>query len=163
MRLGPCLELEHRTASAAATLLSTLPHCLRTAFGSPVQHALTWCDRGGNTNKVMSARESAILMGFDSTWRLPAGSRNAQRGIGNALCIEMVRAIMKAAISLQSESSISTPPRELTPMAGYPTPKAAVPATTLDGERLHKRLRIISAAIEELISSSAGGVIGDSD
>ena len=69
------------------------------SFTVCASHALTWCDREGRTVRVMTARESAILMGFGPTWRLPKGSRDAQRAVGNALCVSMSMAIVEAAIS----------------------------------------------------------------
>ena len=60
-------------------------------------HALTWCDREGKTVRVMTASESAVLMGFPSDWRLPPGSRKAQRAVGNAMCVHLSRAIVQAA------------------------------------------------------------------
>ena len=74
------------------------------SFTVCASHALTWCDREGKTYKVMTARESAILMGFGPTWRLPSGSRNAQRAVGNAMCVLMSKAIMEAALVLQTRS-----------------------------------------------------------
>ena len=70
------------------------------SFTVCASHALTWCDREGKTYKVMTARESAILMGFAPTWRLPKGSRDAQRAVGNAMCVLMSKAIMEAALAL---------------------------------------------------------------
>lgn len=65
-------------------------------------HALTWCDRVGTTVRVMTARESAILMGFPSTWALPHGARRSQRAVGNAICVALSSAIMRAAIAVQN-------------------------------------------------------------
>ena len=62
-------------------------------------HALTWCDAGGSTVRVMTARDSATLMGFPSTWALPKGSRAAQRAVGNAMCVALSKAIVLAAVS----------------------------------------------------------------
>ena len=67
------------------------------AFTVCASHALTWCDREGKTVRVMTAAESAVLMGFPPEWRLPSGSRNAQRAVGNAMCTHLSRAIMQAA------------------------------------------------------------------
>ena len=75
------------------------------SFTVCASHALTWCDRSGKTTRVMTARDSAILMGFAAEWRLPTGSRNAQRAVGNAMCVEMSKAIMEAALALQTVSS----------------------------------------------------------
>ena len=42
-------------------------------------------DNDGVTVSVVTARDSAILMGFPLTWTLPKGSRAAQRAVGNAM------------------------------------------------------------------------------
>jgi hypothetical protein len=63
-------------------------------------HPLTWTSSDGRTVRVMSPRESAILMGFPQTWRLPKGSRVGQRAVGNALCVAMSKAIVEAALSI---------------------------------------------------------------
>lgn len=128
------------------------------SFTVCASHALTWCDRAGDTYKVMRPCESATLMGFGPDWRLPTGSRNAQRGIGNALCVDMARAIMKAAISLQQPVStpISTPPRGLPITPEQSTSSAVVVDAAPSDEHLHKRLRLISAALEDIINSRDG-------
>ena len=78
------------------------------SFTVCASHALTWCDREGKTHKVMTARESAVLMGFGRAWRLPKGSRNAQRAVGNALCVAMSKAIVQAAVALCTGTPIPT-------------------------------------------------------
>ena len=55
-------------------------------------------------------RDSAVLMGFGSEWRLPVGSRHAQRGVGNALCVAMSKAIVHAAVALRAGSLAAPPP-----------------------------------------------------
>ena len=75
------------------------------SFTVCASHALTWCGRDGKTHKVMTARESAILMGFGSKWRLPQGSRSAQKAVGNAVCTAMSNAIVQAAITLRKQMS----------------------------------------------------------
>ena len=52
----------------------------------------------------------AVLMGFGSEWRLPKGSRNAQRGVGNALCVAMSKAIVQAAVALRAGAPAAPPP-----------------------------------------------------
>lgn len=83
--------------------------CIRSieepSFTVCASHALTWCDRSGKTARVMKAHDSAVLMGFAAEWRLPSGSRNAQRAVGNAMCVEMSKAIMEGALALQTASS----------------------------------------------------------
>lgn len=88
--------------------------CLRSveeqSFTVCASHALTWCEKDGKTVRVMKAKESAVLMGFPPEWRLPKGSRYAQRAVGNALCVAMSTAIMTAAISLKTDALVSTDP-----------------------------------------------------
>jgi site-specific DNA-cytosine methylase len=92
------------------------------SFTVCASHGLTWCDREGKTHKVMTARESAILMGFGSAWRLPKGSRNAQRAVGNALCVAMSKAIVQAAVALCTGTPIPTAPLPISPLPGPPAP-----------------------------------------
>ena len=74
-------------------------------------HGLTWCDARGVTVRVMTARESAVLMGFPTTWRLPAGSRAAQTAAGNAMCVPLARCIVEAAMA----TAAATPPSSESP------------------------------------------------
>ena len=53
----------------------------------------------------MTSAESAILMGFPSDWRLPHGSRVSQKAVGNALCVDMSKAIMVAAMKVMNDSN----------------------------------------------------------
>ena len=73
-------------------------------------HALTWCESDGRTVKVMSAGDSAVLMGFPLQWRLPAGCRVAQKAVGNALCVQMSQAICTAALSLSTGQPVPALP-----------------------------------------------------
>ena len=92
------------------------------SFTVCASHALTWSNRDGKTHKVMTARESAILMGFRPAWRLPKGSRNAQRAVGNALCVAMSKAIVQAAVALCTGTPIPTAPLLPTPHPAPPAP-----------------------------------------
>jgi len=132
--------------------------CMRSveeqSFTVCASHALTWCGREGRTHKVMTARESAILMGFGPTWRIPKGSRNAQRAVGNALCVAMSTAIMQAAIALCTGKPISTTLPTRTPSPELTRP-AAEPLQREKSERgLRKRLRTIEALIRGLHDDS---------
>ena len=75
--------------------------CEDQAFTVCASHALTWCTRDGSSVRVMTSAESAILMGFPSSWRLPQGSRVSQKAVGNAVCVGMSKAIVEAAIKSQ--------------------------------------------------------------
>ena len=121
------------------------------AFTVCASHALTWVERDGCTVKVMTARDSAVLMGFGATWRLPKGSRAAQRAVGNALCVSMAKAIVQAAISLETGAPL--PP--LTSPEPPPPPTVAeatvgVEEPSDDYGQLSKRLCTIEGLVRKL-------------
>lgn len=102
-------------------------------------HALTWCDAVGKTVRIMTARESAHLMGFPSTWALPHGSRAAQRAIGNAMCVALSKAIMRAAIAVQNGDA-SVPGEVDTVPTHSPAPTEKNPPTYRQYRRLRRRI-----------------------
>ena len=55
--------------------------------------------------KTMIAQDSALLMGFETSWRLPTRSRDAQRAVGNAVCVGLSEAVVRAAMSLAESSA----------------------------------------------------------
>ena len=118
------------------------------SFTICASHALTWATRGGETVKTMSARDSAVLMGFDAAWRLPKGSRAAQKAVGNAMCVPMSRAIVQAAICLETGQPL--------PLVPMPVQVPESPSTTAPvysgGEynKVNKRLRTIENLLREL-------------
>ena len=63
--------------------------CIRSvqqpAFCVTASHPHTWCDRAGVTVRCLKPSESAVLMGFPRSWRLPLGSRVGTRAVGNAV------------------------------------------------------------------------------
>ena len=115
--------------------------CVRTieelSFTVCASHPLTWASRDGKTVRVMNTKESAILMGFTHSWRLPCvsvherstflcytrlptrlwsvvfplrtGSRTGQRAVGNALCVAMSEAIVQCAISIHTGVPVPIP------------------------------------------------------
>lgn len=112
-------------------------------------HALTWCDTVGKTVRVMTARESAYLMGFPSTWTLPHGSRAAQRAVGNAMCVSLSSAIMRSAIAVQTGNvsvlnEVNTEPKH----SPAPTEKS-VPT-----RQQYRRLRRRIDNLEKLVYST---------
>lgn len=119
--------------------------CLRTveeqAFTVCASHALTWCSRDGKTVRVMNARESAILMGFIHDWRLPIGSRDGQRAVGNALCTAMSKAIIQVAISLHTGHPVPIPHQTPSPPASTQAPTAPV-ETDVKAKSSHSRRKI---------------------
>ena len=126
---GPCFKNQTRGRDGAPCKRSVEEQ----SFTVCASHALTWCDSSGKTIRVMSPSESAILMGFPTSWRLPHGSRDAQRAVGNAMCVHMSRAIVDAATSVYTGEVLSSLPTttafptESTP-AQFPTPPTPTPA-----------------------------------
>ena len=57
------------------------------AFCVTASHPHTWCTRVGETVRCLKPSESAVLMGFPRSWRLPLGSRVGTRAVGNAVSI----------------------------------------------------------------------------
>jgi DNA (cytosine-5)-methyltransferase 1 len=106
-------------------------------------HALTWCDAEGSTVRVMTARDSATLMGFPSTWALPKGSRAAQRAVGNAVCVALSKAIVLAAAAVQ-KGEASVPCEAVTaPASPSPAPTKtprALEVTYKQYRRLRRRV-----------------------
>ena len=120
------------------------------SFTICASHALTWATRDGETVKTMSARDSAVLMGFGEAWRLPKGSRAAKKAVGNAMCVPMSRAIMHAAICLETGQ-----PLPLAPAAPVQIPEALSTTAPVYSEynRMKKRLRTIESLLRELHES----------
>ena len=122
------------------------------SFTICASHALTWATRDGKTVKTMSARDSAVIMGFGAAWRLPKGSRAAQKAVGNAMCVPMSRAIMQAAICIETGQPLPLAPAAPVQM---PAPFSATAPACSGGEynRIKKRLRTIEALLRELHES----------
>ena len=122
------------------------------SFTICASHALTWATRGGETVKTMSARDSAVLMGFDAAWRLPKGSRAAQKAVGNAMCVPMSRAIVQAAICLETGQPLPVAPAA--PLQ-TPEPLSTTAPDYCGGEynKIKKRLRTIETLLRELHGS----------
>ena len=124
------------------------------SFTICASHALTWATRDGETVKTMSARDSAVLMGFDAAWRLPKGSRAAQKAVGNAMCVPMSRAIVQAAICLETGQPLPLAPAGAP--VNMPEPLSTTTPVNSGGEynRIKKRLRTIEALVRELHESA---------
>ena len=117
-------------------------------------HALTWCESDGRTVKVMSARDSAILMGFPLQWRLPKGCRAAQKAVGNALCVQMSCAICSVAISLATGQPMPAVPALAPPAQSVKRIEPDVGPADCGCRCVGKRLRSIEAqllTIEKLV------------
>ena len=124
------------------------------SFTICASHALTWATRDGETVKTMSARDSAVIMGFDAVWRLPKGSRAAQKAVGNAMCVPMSRAIVQAAICLETGQPLPA----VAPAAPVEMPEplsTTAPDYRGRGEynKIKKRLRTIKTLLRELHES----------
>ena len=118
--------------------------CRRTveeqSFTVCASHALTWTDRDGTTTRVMTAAESAALMGFPPSWRLPKGSRAGQKAVGNAMCVAMSKAIVVAATSIFTGRPVP-----------LPDPPPATEATTDPAPNTDSVLNARLSTIESLV------------
>ena len=121
------------------------------SFTICASHALTWATRDGQTVKTMSARDSTVLMGFGKAWRLPTGSRAAQKAVGNAMCVPMSRAIVQAAICLKTGQPLPLAPAPVQ----MPAPLSTTAPVYSGGEynKMKKRLRTIETLLRELHES----------
>ena len=130
--------------------------CEEQSFPVCASHGLTWCNSGGETARVMTARESAVLMGFPMAWRLPQGSRAAQRAVGNALCVAQSRAIAQAAVATHEGTPLpAAPPPPPTVTAPRPLPAQSAPSSSADAlsrdvRQLRKRTRTLEAMVSNL-------------
>ena len=138
--------------------------CEDQAFTVCASHALTWCNRDGSSVRVMTSAESAILMGFPSDWRLPHGSRVSQKAVGNALCVEMSKAIVQAAIktkqaftpTLSEQPSLTTNKRSHSDVRSMHDEEHSASV----GDDLHKILKRLKRMERALIASPVASVQG---
>lgn len=128
--------------------------CLRSveeqSFTICASHALTWCSRDGETKRVMNARESAVLMGFHLDWRIPQGSRNGQRAVGNALCTAMSKAITQAAIAIHTGEPIPLSPPTPSVLVQPSAPEPDSTTAPHDSRKIQKRLKKIESLLRGL-------------
>ena len=84
-------------------------------------------------------------------WRLPQGSRAAQRAVGNALCVAQSRAIVQAAISIHEVTPLpaAPPPSHTTPPVPL-APSSSADALSRDVRQLRKRTRTLEAMVSNL-------------
>ena len=59
--------------------------------------------------RLMTPRESAILMGFPASWRLPLSNRAAQKAVGNGMSVQLSKAIVLAAVAMQNGQAAAVP------------------------------------------------------
>ena len=101
--------------------------CIRSvqqqAFTVTASHPLTWADAHGATVRCLNVQESALLMGFAPTWKLPEGSRLGIHAVGNAVPPPMAAAIMRCAVESAHLHA-----------ALMPTPTAMRPPSALSDE-----------------------------
>jgi len=112
----------------------------------------------------MTARESAVLMGFPTSWRLPTGSRAGQTAAGNAMCVPLARCIIEAAIA----TSVAPPPVSPS-MTADTFPEEVregdvpqVPVTTIGNDnmcqgcrKIKKRVRALEEQVRQLFQRIA--------
>ena len=116
--------------------------CIRSveeqAFTVTASHPLTWCDRDGSTVRCLTPAECALLQGFPSSWRLPAGSRLGIRAAGNAIPPPLSATIVRCtAIAAGLEPTLPPPIPE-------PTAPSQIICAVEEGETPPERTRIVS-------------------
>ena len=65
-------------------------------------HHLVFCDARGQAVRCVTPTESAILVGFPASWKLPSGSKIAQRAAGNAISPCLSKAIVRVLLEIPS-------------------------------------------------------------
>ena len=136
---APCYKNQTRSQCGGPTTRSVETQSFTVCAG----HALTWCEADGKTVSVMTARESAILMGFNQAWALPHGSRAAQKAVGNAMCVALSKNIVRAAMAVRDGD------------ASVPVEAAPSPAPAKSFELSRKQYRTICRRIDALERVSA--------
>ena len=127
------------------------------AFCVTASHPLTWCDRGGVTVRCLTAKESAVLMSFPPDWKLPKGSRDGQRAVGNAVPPKLSEAVMLAALGetvpADAGQAVAAQPQSATaataatalapPIAALAAPPGEEGRTSKKLRRLEKRVAVL--------------------
>jgi site-specific DNA-cytosine methylase len=102
---APFLKNQTRGSDGTPTIRTVETQSFTVCAG----HGLTWCDAAGKSVHVMTARDSAILMGYPLSWQLPKGSRASQQAVGNGICVALSKAIALAAMAvLKGEAMVAT-------------------------------------------------------
>ena len=127
------------TGSGAPTMRSVETQSFTVCAG----HGLSWCHADGKTVRVMTARDSAILMGFPMAWQLPHGSRAAQTAVGNAMCVCLSKAIVLAAMAVQ-RGDAGVPIEALVGIGVAPTPPEQPPRIKKAETAIVKRTLVVS-------------------
>ena len=105
-------------------------------------HPHTWCRQDGTSVRCLTPAECALLQGFPSDWRLPAGSRLGIRAAGNAIPPPLAATIVRcAAIAAGLEP---TPPPPMPTTRSLPPPTQ--PTNPTEGEAPQERARTVSIA-----------------
>jgi len=102
----------------------------------------------------MTARESAILMGFPATWALPHGSRAAQKAVGNAMCVALSRNIVRAAMAVR-DGDASVPVETFSAITPSPAPAMKFELSRKQYRRIRRRIdsleRVCTTRCEEIL------------
>lgn len=119
----------------------------RPCFTVTASHPLVWCNQDRSLVRCMTAAESAVLVGFPTSWELPKGSGAAQRAVGNVVPPPFARAIVESALALseadEAEAESDTAPVTRAEVAAMVAEAVAAVRDELrrDIKRLKKRLR----------------------
>ena len=64
-------------------------------------HNLVFCNNPSTTLRCVKPCEASVLLGFPTSWRLPAGSKAAQRGVGNAFAPPLAKLIVEILVKME--------------------------------------------------------------
>ena len=128
--------------------------CMRStqqpAFAVTASHPLIWCTRVGLTVRCLTVVESAAVMGFPPTWKLPLGSRAGLRGVGNAVPPPLARAVMACAAK-----AAAAPPA---PPAPEPAPPEHERCASNELAGLRRKLRRLTKRVDVLEGRDQGAL-----
>jgi len=124
------------------------------SFVTTASHPLTWSDHSGQSVRCANVAETAVLMGFPSSWKLPTGSRLGIHALGNAVPPPMAAAIMRCALEA-ARLRAANPAPVLVPSEGAcAAPPSESDSTRSDAKRArsvsYKKYRALKRRVEAL-------------
>lgn len=104
----PATHLKSNTNNRDGTACTRSIH--QQSFVTTASHPLTWSDHAGQSIRCVTVAETAVLMGFPSSWKLPTGSRLGIHALGNAVPPPFAKAIMRCAIEAPRDCALPALP-----------------------------------------------------
>ena len=129
----PATHLKSNTNNRDGTACTRSVH--QQSFVTTASHPLMWSDHAGQSLRCCTVAETAVLMGFPPSWKLPAGSRLGIHALGNAVPPPMANAIMHCALEAARLRAIhgagaASPPSPPPILSGDASSSSAVDASS---------------------------------